>query len=117
MAKAVYKETVLKVWDNSGAKLVKCIGLSGGLRGGAQGGQRILTSVQSAIPGTVGQGEIFKAVIVCTRARNRRGVRFDQNAVVLVRDKGKAGFEMVGTRVMGATPRASAAMNILTASA
>ncbi len=99
--------TILEVADNSGAKKIFCITVQGG-GAGRYGliGDVISASVKEALPGgTVGKGKKVKAVIVRTRKELRRRdgsyIRFDDNAAVLIDEKG----EPVGTRVFGPVAR------------
>uniref|UniRef100_A0A166IL03 Ribosomal protein L14 n=1 Tax=Daucus carota subsp. sativus TaxID=79200 RepID=A0A166IL03_DAUCS len=96
--------TKLKVADNSGAKLVKCIQALKGKKG-ARLGDMIVASVKEAAPGgTVKKGAVVYAVVV--RAAMPRGrcdgseVKFDDNACVLVNKEG----EPIGKRVHGPVP-------------
>lgn len=100
----IYKETVLKVADNSGAKEALCFGIYEGSC--AKIGHKIMVSVQSAAPrGKVKKGDKCKAIVVRTKSPLRRkfgdDVSFDDNAIVLIDDKG----EPIGTRVLGLVPR------------
>ncbi|KAF6138946.1 hypothetical protein GIB67_025675 [Kingdonia uniflora] len=98
--------TKLKVVDNSGAKIVKCIRANKGSSSkGARLGDTITASVKQAQPrGKVKKGEVVYGVVV--RAAMQRGrcdgseIKFDDNAVVLVNKQG----EPVGTRVFGPVP-------------
>ena len=99
--------TILDVADNSGAKKIFCITVQGG-GAGRFGliGDVISASVKEALPdGTVTKGKKVKAVIVRTRKELRRRdgsyIRFDDNAAVIIDDKG----EPVGTRVFGPVAR------------
>jgi large subunit ribosomal protein L14 len=100
--------TILQVADNSGAKKIFCIRMRGGSTAGryARLGDVITCSVKEAAPqGTVKKGKVVKAVVVRTVKETRRRdgsyIRFDNNAAVLVDDKG----EPVGTRVFGPVAR------------
>ncbi len=100
--------TILKVADNSGAKKIACIRLKGGSTAGryARLGDIITCSVKEAAPqAPVKKGKVVKAVVVRavkeTRRRDGSYIRFDENAAVLVDDKG----EPVGTRVFGPVAR------------
>ena len=100
----IYKETVLKVIDNSGAKEAKCFCVYIGSC--AKVGDKIMVSIQSAIPrGKVKKGEKYKGIVVRTKSaiRRKRGdqVSFSENAVVLVNEK----MEPIGTRIVGLVPR------------
>ena len=96
-------QTELTVADNTGARRVECIKVLGGSkRRYASIGDQIVVSVKDAIPnGKVKKGSVQKAVIVRTRypiSRNDGSkVKFDNNAVVIIDDKG----EPVGTRIFG----------------
>ncbi|MDO8282211.1 MAG: 50S ribosomal protein L14 [Thermodesulfovibrionia bacterium] len=100
-------QTVLDVADNSGAKKVMCIRVSGGSRRRyARIGDRIVVSVKEAIANSnVKKGSVMKAVVVRTKKELRRQdgsyIRFDQNAAVLINAEG----EPVGTRIFGPVAR------------
>jgi large subunit ribosomal protein L14 len=99
--------TILDVADNSGAKKIFCITVQGGSAGRfGLIGDVISASVKEALPdGTVTKGKKVKAVIVRTRKELRRRdgsyIRFDDNAAVIIDEKG----EPVGTRVFGPVAR------------
>lgn len=103
----IQERSILKVADNSGAKLVRCFRVLGGSRKRyAEVGDIIIASVQSAEPRKpIKKKEVVKALIVRQRKLLRRkdgsGVRFDENAVVLIDEKG----EPKGTRIFGPLPR------------
>lgn len=103
----IQSQTVLDVADNSGARKVMCIKVTGGSRRRyARIGDRIVVSVKEAIPnGTIKKGTVAKAVVVRTKKELRRAdgsyIRFDQNAVVIVNAEG----EPVGTRIFGPVAR------------
>jgi large subunit ribosomal protein L14 len=103
----IQERSVLKVADNSGAKVVRCFRILGGTRRRyAQIGDIIVASVQSAEPRkTVKKKDIVKVVVVRQKHATRRAdgsyVRFDDNAVVLIDNK----QEPVATRVFGPMPR------------
>ena len=103
----IQMQSKLDVADNSGAKKIACISLSGGSRGKyAVVGDIITASVKEASPGSnVKKGQVVKAVIVRTVAAQRRRdgtyIRFDQNAAVLINDA----REPIGTRVFGPVAR------------
>lgn len=93
----------MAVADNTGAQTVRCIHVRGGSRPRPQGtvGDVIRASVQTAQPGSdLKPGDLVLAVVVRTK-RYRGGVRFADNAVVLVNENG----EPRGTRVRGPVPR------------
>ena len=99
--------TRLKVADNSGAKVISCIGVPGGTRKKyARLGDIIVASVKDATPSSeVKSGEVVKAVIVRTSKGYRRPdgsyIKFDENAAVLVDDNRMPR----GTRVFGPVAR------------
>ncbi|MCX6765072.1 MAG: 50S ribosomal protein L14 [Candidatus Nealsonbacteria bacterium] len=99
--------SMLKVADNSGAKIVQCIKVLGGTRKRyAQIGDIIVAVVKFAEPRRpVKKHEIVKAVIIRQRKAVRRKdgsyIRFDDNAVVIVDAK----KEPRGGRVFGPVAR------------
>jgi len=103
----IQENTLLKVADNSGAKIVRCFRILGGTRRRYAGvGDLIVASVQIAEPRKqVKKKEIVRAVVVRSRNAIRRKdgsyVRFDENAVVLVDAKKLPR----GTRIFGPIPR------------
>lgn len=103
----IQERSILKVADNSGAKIVRCFRVLGGTRRRyANLGDIIVASVQTAEPRKeVKKKDIVKCVIVRSRNALRRTdgsyVRFDENAVVLINAK----KEPVATRVFGPMPR------------
>ena len=103
----IMNHTELTVADNTGAKRVECIKVLGGSkRRYASIGDTIVIAVKEAIPrGKVKKGSVYKAVVVRVKKGIHRNdgskVRFDNNAAVLVDDKG----EPVGTRIFGPVTR------------
>ncbi len=105
----VQERTVLKVADNSGAKIVRCFRVLGGSRKRyARVGDIIVASVQTAEPRNklgIKKKDIIRAVVVRSRAPMRRPdgsyVRFDENAVILIDVK----RQPRGTRVFGPIPK------------
>ncbi len=97
----------LTVADNSGARVAMVIKVYGGShRRFGWLGDTVLVAIKDAIPnGPIKSGDKSKAVVVRTRKEHRRPdgtyVRFDDNACVLVDDKG----EPKGTRVFGPVAR------------
>lgn len=91
----IQTETVLKVADNSGAKVIKCIKVLGGSRKRyARIGDIIVGAVKVAEPRKlVKKHDVVKAVIVRQRKEFRRPdgsyIRFDDNAVVIIESTGK----------------------------
>lgn len=103
----IQTETILRVADNSGAKIVKCIKVLGGSRRRYAGiGDVIVVSVSESMPNSkVKKGSIHKAVVVRTKRENRRAdgsyIRFDDNSAVIL----NANKEPVGTRIFGPVAR------------
>jgi large subunit ribosomal protein L14 len=95
--------TRLKVADNSGAKIVKCIKVLGGAKKMIAGiGDIIVVSIIKALPnGKLQEGAVHKAVVVRTKKEVRRAdgsrARYDENAVVLIDKNG----DPLGTRIFG----------------
>ena len=103
----IQQESILKVADNSGAKLVKCIKVIGGSkRRYASIGDIIVVSARDVIPnGPVKKGAILKGVIVRIAREYRRDdgsyIKFDDNAVVII----DANKNPKGPRVFGPVAR------------
>lgn len=103
----IQQETMLEVADNSGAKKLQVIQVSGSTgKRYAYLGEVVKVTVKKAIPGgTVKKSDVLDAVIVRTRKEFRRAdgsyIRFDDNAAVII-DKEK---QPVGTRIFGPVAR------------
>ena len=103
----VQQETILKVADNSGAKLAKCIKVLGGTRRRyASIGDIIVASVKQVIPNQpIKKGNVVKGVIVRVTKEYRRNdgsyIKFDDNALVII----DANNNPKGTRVFGPVAR------------
>ena len=86
----IQPRSMLKVADNSGAKIIQCINVLGGTRKRyAQLGDVIVAAVKKAEPRKlVKKQEKVKAVIVRQKKEHRRAdgsyIRFDDNAVVIL---------------------------------
>ena len=99
---------MLKVADNSGAKLVQVIRVLGGYKKRyARIGDIVTITVKSAQPhSAVKKGQVLHAVVVRQKKEIRRPsgvyIRFDENAVVIVDKKTK---EIKGTRIFGPVAR------------
>jgi large subunit ribosomal protein L14 len=106
----IQQETRLKVADNSGARELLVIHISGGSRHSyAHVGDIVVGTVKSAIPGAaVKKGQVVKAVVVRTSAPIRRAdgsvVRSDDNACVIIKGE-KDNLDPRGTRVFGPVMR------------
>jgi len=98
--------TMLKVADNSGAKMIQCFHVMGGSkRRYGRIGDVIVATVKVAEPRKpVKKSDVVKAVIVRQKQPFRRSdgsyVRFDENAAVLIE-----GTEPRGGRIFGPIPR------------
>jgi len=99
--------TRLKVADNSGARVVECIQVSGGTgRRYARVGDIIVAAVKQVTPnGAIKKGTVVKAVVVRTTKPIGRAdgsfLRFDDNAVVLLNEQ----MSPRGTRIFGPVAR------------
>jgi len=103
----IQMQSMLKVADNSGAKMVRCINVLGpSNRRVGEIGDIVVGSVRKRLPTSdIDKGQLVRGVIVRTRSSYRRKdgtwVRFDDNAIVLIDEQG----EPVGTRVFGPVAR------------
>jgi len=97
----------LRVADNSGAKVISCIGVPGGSgKKYAWLGDVIVASVKEATPAAaVRKGEVVRAVIVRTAKAYRRPdgshIKFDDNAAVIINEDQMPR----GTRIFGPVAR------------
>ncbi|TFG35611.1 MAG: 50S ribosomal protein L14 [Parcubacteria group bacterium] len=104
----IQPRSMLKVADNTGAKIVQCFKVLGGSRKRyAQIGDVIVVAVKEAEPRRiVKKHEVIRAVIIRQRKEFRRPdgsyIRFDDNAVVILDGKTK---EPKGGRITGPVPR------------
>ena len=96
--------TMLKVADNSGAKMVQCFHVAGGTRRRyAAVGDVIMAAVKTAEPRKpVKKHDKVRAVVIRQKKEYRREdgtyIRFDDNACVILEGKGK---EPKGGRIFG----------------
>lgn len=103
----IQQQTYLTVADNTGAKTAMCIRVLGSSgRRYARVGDLIIISVKDAEPrGTVRKKSVERAVVVRTKTLTRRkdgsGIRFDDNACVIIQKDGMP----KGTRVFGPVAR------------
>lgn len=103
----IQSQSLLDVADNTGAKRVMCIKVLGGSRRRYAGiGDVIVVAVKSSSArGIVKKKAVERAVIVRTKNLTRRkdgsGIRFDDNACVII----GADKEPKGTRVFGPVAR------------
>ena len=104
----IQPQTMLKVADNTGAKLIQCFKVLGGSRKRyAQIGDVIVATVKDAEPRRiVKKHEIVRAVVIRQKKTFRRKdgsyIRFDDNSVVILEGKTK---EPKGGRITGPVPR------------
>jgi large subunit ribosomal protein L14 len=111
----IQQQTYLTVADNSGARELMVIHVSGSSgRRYANIGDWVVCAVKDALPGaTIKKGDVVKAVIVRSRRESRRPdgslIRFDDNAGVVINDEG----EPRGTRIFGPIARELREKNFL----
>ena len=104
----IQPQTLVKVADNSGAKIARVFKVLGGSkRRYARIGDEVVIAVQSAEPRKqVKKKDVLRAVVVRQvkpfRRKDGSYVRFDENAVVIV-EKGKK--EPRANRIFGPIPR------------
>jgi len=103
----IQTRTMLKVADNSGAKIIQVIMVPGGTRKKyAQLGDVVVAAVKKAEPRKlVKKHEKVKAVIIRQHKEFKRAdgsyIRFDDNAAVILGE----GKEPKGTRILGPTAK------------
>jgi len=104
----IQPRTMLKVADNTGAKIIQCFHVLGGTRKRyAQIGDIVVAVVKEAEPRRpVKKHEVVRAVIIRQRRAYRRKdgsyIRFDDNAAVILEGQTK---EIKGGRIFGPVPR------------
>ena len=107
----IQQQTIIKVFDNSGAKTVKCIKVLGGFKKKyAKLGDVIIVSIQqlrnkSKKTSKVKKKEIYQALIIRTKTKyfKKDGLQtnFLENAVVLMNKQGNP----ISTRIIGPIPK------------
>ena len=103
----IQERSILKVADNSGAKIIRCFRILGGTRHRYAGiGDIFVASIQEAEPRKpVKKKDVVRAVVIRQRAPLRRPdgsyIRFSDNAAVLIDAK----KEPRATRIFGPVPR------------
>lgn len=111
----IQQQTYLTVADNSGARELMVIHVSGSSgRRYAAVGDMVVCAVKAALPGaTIKKGDVVKAVVVRQRKESRRTdgsyIRFDDNAGVVINDE----LEPRGTRIFGPIARELREKNFL----
>jgi len=107
----IQQKTILKVFDNSGAKTVRCIKVLGGFKKKyASLGDTIVVSVQtlrnkSKKTSKVKKKEVYRALIIRTKTPYKKKdgstLIFSENSVALMNKQGNP----VGTRIIGPLPK------------
>ena len=107
----IQQKTILKVFDNSGAKTVRCIKVLGGFKKKyASLGDVIVVSVQklrnkSKKTSKVKKKEVYRALIIRTKTPYKKidgsTIIFNENSVALMNKQGNP----VGTRIIGPLPK------------
>jgi large subunit ribosomal protein L14 len=107
----IQQQTLLKVADNSGAKIVKCIKVLGGFRKKqAKIGDIVVVSIQKLRDNPkkitrLKKKDIFKAVVIRTTHRLSKNtgffLGFESNSVILLDKQGNP----LGTRLNGFLPK------------
>jgi len=104
----IQPRTMLKVVDNTGAKVIQCFRVLGGSRRRyAQIGDIIVATVKEAEPRRiVKKHDIVRAVIIRQKKAYRRNdgsyIRFEENAAVILEGKTK---DPKGGRISGPVPK------------
>ena len=114
----IQQESLLKVSDNSGAKIVKCIKVLGGFKKRyAYVGDIIVVSVQqlrnkSKKTSKVLKGSVYRALVIRTKVpfckKDGSFSSFNENAVTLINKQGNP----VGTRLVGPLPKSLKKKNL-----
>lgn len=99
----IYKETILRVVDNTGGIYAKCIGIQDNPV--ASIGDLITVSIVKALPNRkVKKGEIHKALIIRTKKGVSRPdgtyIQFNENAIIILEPE----LSPKGTRLFGPIP-------------
>lgn len=103
----IQQQTILKIYDNSGAKKVKCVKVLGGYKKKiAKLGDTIVVSIKelrnkSKKISKVKKGEVHRALLIHTKTKltNKDGstIYSDNNAACLINKQ----FKPIGSRVLG----------------
>ena len=103
----IQPRTMLKVADNTGAKIVQCFNIIGGTRKRyARLGDIIVATVKKAEPRRqVKTHDVVRALVVRQKSPYRRTdgsyIKFSENACVILGD----GKNLKGNRILGPIPR------------
>lgn len=107
----IQPQTIVKVTDNSGAKIARVFKILGGSkRRYAEIGDIVVASIQTAEPRKpVKKKDVVHAVVVRQKKPFRRKdgsyIYFDENAIVIIGKEGKNRKEPKAGRVFGPIPR------------
>lgn len=104
----IYRQTVLNVADNTGARIAQCIGIHRKPADVASVGRLIKVAIKdirnNVMDLKVKPGQVHNALIIRQRKELRRGdgrcIRFDENACILLGPD----FKPLGTKVIGPVP-------------
>ncbi|XZR52969.1 MAG: 50S ribosomal protein L14 [Candidatus Carsonella ruddii] len=103
----IQEQTILKIIDNSGAKIAKCIKvLNGSKKIYAKVGDLIKVVIKNSnFNSKIKKGQVVKAIIVRTKFPLKRNdgtsLSFSDNAIILLNNQN----QMIGTRVFGVLAR------------
>jgi large subunit ribosomal protein L14 len=110
----IQQQTKVKVRDNSGAKLVKCIKVLGGFKKKKSfTGDLIIVSIiklrnKFKITSKVKKGELYKAIIIRTNKKNKKNKKKDgsysyffENSICLLNNQEKP----IASRIIGPIPK------------
>lgn len=102
----IYKQTILKVSDNSGAKTAKCIKILASNKKFGSVGECLLVSIQKLRTKSkkvleIKRGQIYKAIIIRTKnnIKNKKGIitAFNDNSISLINKQNNP----IATRILG----------------
>lgn len=103
----IQQQTLLKVSDNSGAKIAKCIKVLGGFkRRFGYVGDILIVSIQqlrnkSKLTSKVQKGEVYRAIIIRTKTKIKRKnhiyTSFNENSIILLNKQNNP----IATRILG----------------
>ena len=99
----IYKETKIKILDNSGAKLVRCFKLENYSKKNYNKPGQIITGsvIKYKFNRKVAKKQICKTLLISSKKqvfrKNGVGVKFDENRGVIVSDS----CNLLGTRIFG----------------
>ncbi|MGP4128223.1 MAG: 50S ribosomal protein L14 [Candidatus Carsonella ruddii] len=103
----IQEQTLLKIIDNSGAKIAKCIKvLTGSKKIYAKIGDLIKVVIKNSnFNSKIKKGQVIKAIVVRTKFPFKRNdgtfLSFSDNAIILLNNQN----QMIGTRVFGVLAR------------